>query len=56
MTVQLPVLPKLSREESLLLAKRRRGRNIAMLIALLALSAMFYALAIVKFNTTGLPH
>jgi len=41
---------KLSREESDALAKRRRGRNIAMLIALLALSALFYLIAMVKMH------
>ena len=41
-------LPPLSRAESDALAKRRRGRNIAMLIALLALALLFYAIAVVK--------
>ena len=41
-------LPPLSRADSEALAKRRRGRNIAMLIALLSLSALFYAIAVVK--------
>jgi hypothetical protein len=31
-----------------LLAKRRRGRNVAMLVVLLALCALFYAITIVK--------
>ena len=40
----------LSREDSEALAKRRRGRNIAMLIALLALAALFYLIAVVKMH------
>ena len=40
----------LTRAESDALAKRRRGRNIAMLIALLGLSALFYAISIVKMG------
>ena len=47
-----PQLPPLSREDSLILAKRRRGKNIAMLVALLLLSALFYAIAIVKFHSS----
>jgi hypothetical protein len=38
----------LSREESDALARRRRGRNIAMLVVLLAVAALFYAIAVVK--------
>ena len=40
--------------ESAALARRRRGRNIAMLIALLALSCLFYAIAIVKLGSPDL--
>jgi len=43
-------LPPLSREESKELGKRRRGRNIAMLIALVAVSALFYAISMVKMS------
>jgi hypothetical protein len=43
-------LSKLSREDSELLARRRRGRNIAMLVVLLALCALFYAIAMVKMS------
>jgi len=46
----MAVLPPLSRADSALLAKKRRGRNIAMLVALLAISALFYAIAIVKLT------
>ncbi|MDR3523341.1 MAG: hypothetical protein P4L66_04485 [Acetobacteraceae bacterium] len=42
--------PPLSREESLALGKRRRGRNIAMLIALVSVSALFYAISMVKMH------
>ena len=43
-------LPPLSRAESDLLAKKRRGRNLAMLVALLAVCALFYAIALVKLS------
>jgi len=45
---------KLSREDSEALAKRRRARNIAVFIALLALCALFYAITIVKLHTPDL--
>jgi hypothetical protein len=45
---------KLSREDSEALARRRRGRNIAMLIALLAISALFYLIALVKLHSPDL--
>ena len=32
------------------LQRRRRGRNIAMLVVLLAMSGLFYAIAIVKLG------
>jgi hypothetical protein len=47
-------VPPLTRDEQAALARRRRGRNIAMLIALLALSALFYAIAIVKLGSPDL--
>ncbi len=37
------------------LARRRRGRNIAMLIVLLALVVLFYAISMVKMAQTGHP-
>ena len=43
-------LPHLSREESDALAKRRKGRNMAMLIALVAVSVLFYAISMVKMS------
>jgi hypothetical protein len=33
--------------------RRRRGRNIALLLALLALAALFYAIAMVKMAQPG---
>ena len=44
----------LSRAQSTELARRRRGRNIAMLVALLAFAGLFYALAIVKLTRPDL--
>ncbi len=43
-------LPPLSREDSQLLAKRRRGKNIAMLVALVLICVLFYAISIVKLS------
>jgi hypothetical protein len=56
MAAELPPLPPppLSRDEWTLLQKRRRGRNIAMLIALLAIAALFYAIAMVKLSRPDL--
>jgi hypothetical protein len=49
-------LPPLTRAESDLLAKKRRGRNIAMLVALVAIAVLFYAVAMVKLSDKlGLP-
>ncbi len=36
-----------------MLARRRRGRNIAMLVALLVLALLFYAIAMVKMAHHG---
>lgn len=36
------------------LARRRRGRNIAMLVVLLGLAALFYAIAMVKMAQHGM--
>jgi len=36
-------------------ARRRRGRNIAMFIALLAVALLFYAIAMVKMAQHGAP-
>ncbi len=40
--------PALSRIESAAIARRRRGRNIAMLIVLAGIAVLFYAIAMVK--------
>jgi hypothetical protein len=48
MDMHTPPLMSLTPAESQLLARRRRGRNIAMLIVLLSIAALFYAVAIVK--------
>ena len=40
--------PPLSRSESDALAKRRRGRNWMLLVALVILAGLFYAIALVK--------
>ena len=42
--------PPLSRAESAELVRRRRGRNIAMLVALCALCALFYVITLVKLG------
>jgi fatty acid desaturase len=42
------MLDHLSRDASDRLARRRRGRNWAMLIALVALCVLFYAITVVK--------
>lgn len=48
------MIDKLSREDSEALARRRRGRNIAMLIVLLAISALFYLITLVKLHSPDL--
>lgn len=49
-------LPPLTRAESDRIAKKRRGRNIAMLVALVAIAVLFYAVAMVKLSgKLGLP-
>ncbi len=40
----------LTREESMALARKRRGRNLAMLVALVAICVLFYAIAVVKLS------
>lgn len=42
------LLPPLSRAESEALGRRRRGRNLAMLVVLVAVVVVFYAMAWVK--------
>ncbi|HEY2131528.1 MAG TPA: hypothetical protein VGH36_00905 [Acetobacteraceae bacterium] len=47
--------PHLSRRDSEAMGKRRRGRNLAMLVVLLLLAALFYAIAMVKLAGTSMP-
>jgi hypothetical protein len=42
------MLDHLTRSDSERLARRRRGRNWAMLVALVALVVLFYAITVVK--------
>jgi hypothetical protein len=44
----MPMPDHLTREASERLARRRRGRNWAMLVALVALCVLFYAITVVK--------
>jgi len=44
----LPPLPPLTRQESQEFVRRRRGRNWAVLLALLALSLLFYGIFMAK--------
>jgi len=41
-------LPSLSLLESAAIARRRRGRNIALLVVLVGVAVLFYAIAVVK--------
>jgi len=43
-----PAFPSLSLLESAAIARRRRGRNIALLIVLVGVAVLFYAIAVVK--------
>jgi len=42
--------PPLTSVEAAELRRKQRGRNVALLIALVALAALFYAIAIVKLG------
>ena len=44
--------PPLSGVEEAELRRRQRGRNLALLIALIALAMLFYAISIVKFKVS----
>lgn len=46
--------PRLSPEASAELIRKRRGRNIAMLVVLVAVAALFYAIAMVKLTRGGI--
>lgn len=50
MTVPEPMPPEAAAE----FHRRRRGRNIAMLVVLLALSGLFFAIAVVKMSRSGI--
>lgn len=45
--------PGMAPEDAAEFRRRRRGRNIAMLVVLLGLSALFYAIAMVKMFKPG---
>lgn len=45
-----PVPPRLTAEQSREVARRRRGRNLALLLVLLTLSLLFYAIAFVRLG------
>ena len=49
----MPPLTPLTPQQEAELAKRRRGRNWALLIVLLGLSALFFAITIVKLQATS---
>jgi hypothetical protein len=42
-------------EQAAEMLRRRRGRNIAMIIVLFALAALFYAITVVKFLHHEMP-
>jgi len=42
--------PPLSAADTAELRRRQRGRNIALLIALIGVAALFYAISMVKFK------
>ncbi len=44
----MTMVDHLTRDDSERLARRRRGRNWAMLVALVALCVLFYAITVVK--------
>jgi hypothetical protein len=48
----VPPVSKPSDDDAVLI-RRRRNRNIAVLVVLLALSALFYAIALVKLAKPG---
>jgi uncharacterized protein involved in exopolysaccharide biosynthesis len=47
--------PRPTPEQAAEIHRRRRGRNIAMIIVLIALAALFYAITVVKFLHHELP-
>ena len=49
-TIPSPQHDNIPSAQSAEINRRRRGRNIAMLVSLVALCALFYAIAIVKLS------
>jgi hypothetical protein len=45
--------PRPTPHEAAEMRRRRRGRNIALIIVLVALAALFYAITIVKLTKPG---
>jgi hypothetical protein len=44
--------PPLSPAEAMELRRRQRGKNIALLVVLIGLAALFYAIAMVRFKVS----
>ena len=42
--------PPLSREATIELRRRQRGRNLALLFVLIGVAVLFYAISVVKFK------
>lgn len=47
---QMTAPPKMTEAEAADLRRRQKGRNVALLLALLGLSALFFAITIVKMT------
>ena len=48
-----PLPDHVAPEEAAVLRRRRRGRNIAVLVVLIGVSVLFYAVAVVKLTKLG---
>jgi len=44
--------PPLSSAEAIELRRRQRGKNIALLVVLIAVAALFYAISVVRFKVS----
>jgi len=44
--------PPLSAAEAIELRRRQRGKNIALLVVLIGMAALFYAISIVRFKVS----
>jgi len=44
--------PPLPPAEAVELRRRQRGKNIALLVVLIAMAALFYAIAVVRFKVS----